>query len=151
MKLFEKFKTRFSEPRAVEASLAVRHGRSVMLASGIALAVVMLMASGCGGKEKASRPDYRSTSSRAPLEVPPGLKRNGSRAESVGDSADPGTYSAYESQASVDQQGSSSSVLPSYENLRMLRSEDERWLEIDGDPQDLWPLGSVATRCGFLG
>jgi len=112
VKLFEKFKTRFSETRVVEESLAVRRERSAMIAGGFALAVVMLVASGCAGKEKASTPDYRSTSSRAPLEVPPGLKRNGSRAESVGDRADPSTYSAYESQANVDQQGGSSSVLP---------------------------------------
>jgi len=104
------------------------------------VAMFALTGAGCAGKEKSSRPDYRSTSSRAPLEVPPGLTRNGGRATAVGDSADPSTYSAYESQANVEQQGSIGGVLPTYENVRLLRTEDERWLEIDGEPADLWPL-----------
>lgn len=106
-----------------------------------ALAALLLMVSGCANKEKSTTPDYRPTSSRAPLEVPPGLKRNGSRSSNTpGDSAEPQTYTAYESQARIDTQRSSGGVLPTYENVRLLRSNDERWLEVKGEPADLWPL-----------
>ncbi len=112
----------------------------VLLAS--ALAAIVITSAGCAGKnkEKPTGPDYRSTTARAPLEVPPGLKRNGSIAGSESSSKEPRTYSAYESQAKVAPSSGASGVLPTFENVRVLRSEDERWLEVKGEPDELWPL-----------
>lgn len=115
-----------------------RLSKRVMLAS--ALAGFVIAGAGCASKEKPTGPDYRSTSARAPLEVPPGLKRNGSTAVSESGAAEPRTYSAYESQAKVESPGSAGGVLPGFENVRVLRSEDERWLEVKGEPAELWPL-----------
>ncbi len=108
-------------------------------------ALAALLISGCDIiPKKEDSPDYRSAQTLPPLEIPPGLKRKGGKGtlsvpSNSGDEST--TLSTYQSQNSgvIPGSGIDNAVLPSFENIQMLRSGDERWLVVKGTPEDLWP------------
>jgi len=111
----------------------------------ITAAATLALLSGCDiiPKQEDS-PDYRSAQTLPPLEVPPGLKRKGGKGTlSVpqNSGSDSTTLSTYQSQNSGATPGAvDNAVLPDFKNIQMLRSGEERWLQVQGTPEDLWPL-----------
>jgi outer membrane protein assembly factor BamC len=80
------------------------------------------------------------------LEIPPDLTR-----DTIGDTMPvPGTgetlsasYSEFEERKRGGRRGqaagSGSEVLPNVENVEILRDGAQRWLNVQGDPEDIWP------------
>lgn len=107
---------------------------SVVLASLVGCSAV-----GLGSK----RVDYRSGAAQAPsLEVPPDLtaparderyKVPGSEGESVA------TYSDY-SRGGAAERPAGSAVLPEVKGVRLERSGAQRWLVVNDQPENVWPV-----------
>ncbi len=121
----------------------------------IAATVLALALAGCGGNLMDSienaiperEPEYKSSQSLPPLEVPPDLS-----AEQLSDSmvvpsvsGAPGsaTYSEYSSAQQGQQQAQampvSAAVLPTAPDVRVERSGDKRWLVVDAPAEMVWP------------
>jgi len=107
--------------------------------------ITSVVLGGCSVLEpKTKTPDYRASTTLPPLEVPPGLKRRGGKgtlsvpAASAGDST---TLSTYQNQRAntVNTNDVPTQVLPQYDNMRILRSGNQRWLEVSASPTELWP------------
>jgi len=79
-----------------------------------------------------SKIDYRSSSSQAPLEVPPDLTKLPSDAS---ESAD--TYSAYAAERQTAKIGSTT-VLPDFKSIQFERDGDIRWIRVKTDKKELW-------------
>ncbi|MGE5153738.1 MAG: outer membrane protein assembly factor BamC [Bdellovibrio bacteriovorus] len=118
-----------------------------LVALSAALALVMSV-TGCGSATvQEMLPDQtlaykKSREASENLELPPNL-----RAGSFDDALDVpsldgggATYSDYASgRAKRSETASSGEVLPAVANVEMRRSGSERWLEVQGSPQQVWP------------
>lgn len=121
----------------------------VLLGTGCGLALL----AGCSGSLQqmvdsvGPKPQYESSKSLPPLEIPPGLSSDNVKdtmpvPQVGGDSANDGstTYSAYtrsmQDAATVQQ---TSAVLPSVPQVKLEGSGDHHWLLVDATPAAVWP------------
>lgn len=109
------------------------------------ISILLLSLAGCsssGGFFSDSERTYRSQREVVDdLEVPPDLTSS-----TIGDSMEvPGGSASYEEYASRREQqgvgtaGGSRDVLPEFANITFHRDGDQRWLVIQGEPQQVWP------------
>jgi outer membrane protein assembly factor BamC len=88
--------------------------------------------------------EYKSAGRLQPLDVPPDLTRPSTDDRFVVPDARGGaaTYSAYQKDRSgrAEAPGSGSTVLPEQENIRVERAGTQRWLVVNGEPEQLWPV-----------
>lgn len=100
--------------------------------------------------------DYKSTTKLPNLEIPPDLARPGSDERfSVPDSGagkGTATYSDYnKDRAGRPQAASAQVVLPNVENVRIDRAGTQRWLVVQGTPEQLWPtVKEFWQQTGFV-
>jgi outer membrane protein assembly factor BamC len=89
--------------------------------------------------------DYKSTGKLPPLEIPPDLTRPGADDRYAVPDINPrgtATYSDY----ARDRSGGSASptvasvVLPTTQNVRVERDGNQRWLIVNGTPDQVWPV-----------
>jgi outer membrane protein assembly factor BamC len=106
------------------------------------LACVSLAA--CSGFELPSKKvEYKSAGKLAPLEVPPDLTRpTGDDRFVVPENArGAATYSAYQRERDGRSEvAGSGAVLPVQDTARVERAGTQRWLVVQGQPEQLWPL-----------
>lgn len=89
-----------------------------------------------------SQPEYRSSKSLPPLEVPPDLSSATIHdSMPVPESAGSGstTYSDYQNQAREKQASPTEAVLPESSEVKLKRDGDKRWLVVDATPAQVWP------------
>ena len=110
----------------------------------------LLLAAGCSlfGGNKTT--EYKGAASRAgqPLEVPPELTSpTMDDRYSIPDPRAQTTYSQYQQRTQpgaapgvTPAAAAASTVLPKFENVRMDRAGDQRWLVVKGDPEKVWPV-----------
>ncbi|MCU7827934.1 MAG: outer membrane protein assembly factor BamC [Candidatus Thiodiazotropha sp. (ex Myrtea sp. 'scaly one' KF741663)] len=107
--------------------------------------LLLLMLTGCssnGGFFSDSEREYRKQRETVQdLEVPPDLTRSAIQDAMVVPGAGGASYEAYTQR---DKQVASGvavdgEVLPDFENLSVQRDGDQRWLVIQGEPQQVWP------------
>lgn len=111
---------------------------------------VLLLAAGCSlfGGNKTN--EYKGASARAgqPLEVPPELTSpTMDDRYSIPDPRAQTTYSQYQQRnqpgapaAAPAGAPAASTVLPKFDNVRLERHGDQRWLVVKGDPEKVWPV-----------
>ena len=116
------------------------------------LAVVLAAATGCSLLDAINpfKKDegYKSAQQRAPqpLEVPPELTSpTMDDRYSIPDPRASTTYSAYSQRPATAgtpavATASGSAVLPRFENIKLERAGDQRWLVVQGDPEKIWPV-----------
>lgn len=118
-----------------------RNKRCAALAAGLSLVVL----SGCSqwnqlmGREESV--DYRSTvpSAGNPLSIPPDLTQAGSNAHYRAPEGT-ATFSQYEQNAQQQQAaGASSNVLPTSDQVRVMRDGNLRWLVVDRPAEEIYP------------
>jgi len=88
--------------------------------------------------------DYRAAAKLPPLEIPPDLTRPGADERFVVPDTTPrsgATYSAY----SKEREGrvvhtDGSNVLPKQDGVRVERAGTQRWLVVNGTPEQVWPV-----------
>jgi len=107
----------------------------------LAAALVVAGCSGFGTKTT----DYKGAQTTAkPLEVPPELTApTMDDRYSIPDPKAQTTYSAYSQrtgpQAAASAAPTTSTVLPKFDDVRIERYGDQRWLIVKGDPEKVWP------------
>lgn len=117
----------------------------------VALALTALLVAACSTRVDDVLPDRKvdykkQRVAEQDLEVPPDLTSGtiGDIMPVPGDPAAAGTtYSEYEEQLRTGRIGGVSptggAVLPRVESIRVMRDGDQRWLEIDAPPAEVWP------------
>lgn len=124
----------------------------------VSLIALSLTLAGCSGSLlESKRIDYKSASNRqvAPLEIPPDLTApTKDDRYAVPDVAPRGvaTYSAYSAErANQPSVRASSEVLPPAERMRIERAGSQRWLVVQGNPDELWPqVKDFWLELGFI-
>lgn len=115
------------------------------LLGALTIVVLGMSLAGCGSIPllKDKKIDYKSAGTLPPLEVPPDLTAPAAddRYAIPGGGASSGTtFSAYSKQREgVPQQGQSD-VLPAVKNVQVERAGSERWLVVQGTPDQIWPV-----------
>jgi len=109
---------------------------------------------GCGYiKKKVGKKDinYQSTKNVQPLEVPPDLSSSSIRDELlIPGRMSSASYSDYQNKQSRPG-AQSSSVLPSQNGVRLEGSGGQRWLVMNGTPEQIWPrVREFWLKNGFL-
>jgi len=112
-----------------------------------ALGAVLLMTTGCGSSAKLDKyfPDQRleykqQREAAENLEVPPDLTSGGFEdALDIPPASGTATYSDYTGARRDRAALASSGVLPEVEGVKLRRSGDKRWLEIDAPADAVWP------------
>ncbi|MBC8023031.1 MAG: outer membrane protein assembly factor BamC, partial [Burkholderiales bacterium] len=110
----------------------------------LALSAALILATGCSMFGKSN--EYKGSQARAaqPLEVPPELTApTMDDRYSIPDPRTQTTYSAYSQRPAVagaPAAAASSSVLPRFENVKLDRFGDQRWLVVKGEPEKIWPV-----------
>ena len=116
---------------------------------GISLSVLAALAlSGCtilGGLFGSRSPDYKGAQARVtqPLEVPPELTApTMDDRYAIPDPRAQTTYSAYSQRTpgAAPVASGPSGVLPRFDNVRLERAGDQRWLVVKGEPDKVWPV-----------
>jgi outer membrane protein assembly factor BamC len=120
----------------------------------VALAVLVGVA-GCSGMFEGKKIDYKSSGKTKPLEIPPDLAAPSANTRFQvpdGGGAAAATYSEYEQQrAGKPVESSTSEVLPTFEKARFERGGSQRWLVVQGSPEQLWPMvKEFWQESGFL-
>jgi outer membrane protein assembly factor BamC len=110
----------------------------------IILAPVLTGCSSSGGFFSDSERAYRAQRETVDdLEIPPDLTQSTIQDAMSVPGAGAASYEEYttrrEREGGVTQAGGSSKVLPTFENLSFHRDGDQRWLLIQGTPQQIWP------------
>lgn len=113
-----------------------------------ACSTLMLGLAGCSSNLlEGKKIDYKSAATRQTqntLEIPPDLTAPAKDERyTVPDGAPRGsaTFSAYSSdRAAPVQPAATSSVLPAAEKMRIERAGSQRWLVVQGTPEQLWPV-----------
>jgi outer membrane protein assembly factor BamC len=111
----------------------------------VALAVPALVA-GCstfGEMFESKKVDYKSAGKLPTLEVPPDLTRPGRDERYAMPDANPSgtaTFSQYNAERQGVRSTSSSAVLPTAENMRVVRDGNHRYLLVGEQPDKLWPV-----------
>jgi outer membrane protein assembly factor BamC len=113
----------------------------------LALSAVLCLASGCSMFGLFQSKDYKAAQPRAaqPLEVPPELTTpTMDDRYSIPDPRTQTTYSAYTQRpapvAGAAAATGSPGVLPKFDNVKLERHQDQRWLVVKGDPEKVWPV-----------
>lgn len=123
------------------------------------IAFVALLTTGCStvsGLIESTKVDYKSASvSRLPpLEIPPDLARPNTDDRFVvpgGTPSGTATFSAYTKDRASKPTTSSPDVLPDVSNARIERAGTQRWLVVQGAPEQLWPtVKAFWQEVGFL-
>lgn len=78
--------------------------------------------------------DYKSAKSRSGLEVPPDLSSLPPSQRESGIN----TYTGFTAEQSVKGLATTA-ILPTFAKVRLKRSGGQRWLEVDADPEKIWP------------
>jgi outer membrane protein assembly factor BamC len=121
----------------------------------IAATGALLFIAGCSWLRPESGPDYRtqgqSTKIRS-LEVPPDLTRPTSDDRFIVPDAKATTYSQYSRERGNQPVASTNTaVLPKFENARIVRQGEQRWLVVKAAPDRVWPLlKEFWTETGFV-
>lgn len=104
--------------------------------------VVLLSLAGCGTYGTGKRIDYRAGAVQAPaLEIPPGLTSPGVDERYKVPGADGvATYSDYSKGGESAEGRSAGAVLPEFKGVHLERSGAQRWLVVNGKPEDVWPV-----------
>jgi outer membrane protein assembly factor BamC len=112
------------------------------LQSAIVLAAALVLTAGCSRTiVPTKKVDYKSASEATPLELPPDLPAP-STSDRFSLPEAPGrttaTYSEYrqDKPAAQLQQG----VLPAIQGARVMRGGTQRWLVVNGTPDQIWPV-----------
>jgi outer membrane protein assembly factor BamC len=118
-----------------------------------ALALMMGVAlSACSGLFS-SKTDYKSAAQLPPLDVPPDLIRPGADDRyKVPESSPLGatTFSNYSKERGQQRSGASG-VLPELQNVRVARDGNQRWLVVNGTPEQIWPaVKDFWQEAGFI-
>lgn len=120
-----------------------------------ALAGVVLLA-GCSGNilPESKKVDYKSVAKAPTLEIPPDLT-SPTRDDRYAVPDLPGrgstTFSAYNSEREPQAKARSSDVLPKVDKTHIERSGTQRWLVVNGTPDQLWPvIKDFWQETGFL-
>ena len=96
----------------------------------------------CGGIEIGGRKiDYKSAGQTPPLEVPPDLTRPGTDDRfNVPDGNPTGTatFSDYSRERAGQARSGVPGVLPEIADVRVMRDGSQRWLVVNGSPQQVW-------------
>lgn len=123
----------------MNTDLSIRRARRVF-----GLAAVTLLLSACGTGSLLEREvDYKSAGKLPPLEIPPDLTAPaGSDRFSVPEvgAAGSATFSGYAKDRSAGPQPGSTALLPAEKNIRVERAGSERWLVVNGTPEQVWPM-----------
>ena len=105
---------------------------------------------------EAKKMNYKSAGKLPPLEVPPDLTAPGSDERYVVPDINPSgsaTFSAYNKDRTKHVAAGGSMVLPAVDEagVRMERSGTQRWLVVQGEPDDIWPtVKEFWHELGFL-
>jgi outer membrane protein assembly factor BamC len=111
----------------------------------VALAVPALVA-GCSSWSElweSKKVDYKSAGKLPTLEVPPDLTRPGRDERYAMPDVNPSgtaTFSQYNAERQGVRSSQSSAVLPTAENMRVVRDGNQRYLFVAEAPDKLWPL-----------
>jgi outer membrane protein assembly factor BamC len=111
----------------------------------VVLAVPALVA-GCsmfGDMFESKKVDYKSAGKLPTLEVPPDLTRPGRDERYAMPDANPSgtaTFSQYNAERQGVRTTASSAVLPTAENMRVVRDGNHRYLLVGEQPDKLWPV-----------
>jgi outer membrane protein assembly factor BamC len=104
--------------------------------------IVLAVAAGCSLFR--DKNEYKGAQARAaqPLEVPPELTApTMDDRYSIPDPRAQTSYSAYTQKAAPGAGAPvASTVLPKFEDVRLERYADQRWLVVKGDPEKVWPV-----------
>ncbi len=87
--------------------------------------------------------DYKSAGRLPPLEIPPDLTRPATDDRFLVpdvSSSGPATYSAYAKERAGKPDYSNSDILPKVDNASIERAGTQRWLVVQGSPDQLWPM-----------
>jgi len=123
------------------------------------LAIATLLVTGCSSVSELldqNKVDYKSASQNRlpPLEVPPDLARPSPDNRYVVPDVNPSgtaTYSAYSRDRAGKPAISNSEVLPKIDNARVERAGTQRWLVVQGSPDQLWPtVKTFWQELGFI-
>jgi len=100
------------------------------------LFVVLLAASisACSSSSGGRTVDYKSASQQSKLEIPPDLSSLPPSQRESGIN----TYTGYPAEQVAKGKGGSF-VLPTFPGVRLKRSGQQRWLEVDESPPNIWP------------
>ncbi len=105
----------------------------------IALAALLAMAvAGCSTIREGRKIDYKSSQTLPPLEVPPDLQNVTSADRSATTPAGGTTFSTLTSGREISTPNSTATVLPVFQDMRLERDHNTRWLVVKGDPEALW-------------
>ena len=117
------------------------------------LAVVLVGLAGCSGLQESleGKVDYKSTGTRAPLEIPPDLTSpSRDNRYVVPEAKSSATFSGYQAERREPRAGSTT-VLPEVDNMRVERAGNQRWLVVQQPPEKVWPLvRDFWQESGFL-
>jgi outer membrane protein assembly factor BamC len=116
----------------------MKSSRSVVI---VAASVAVAVLAGCGATKG---PDYRTQGANTKvrsLEVPPDLTSPAADDRFIVPSASATTFSQYSRERGGQPvQTSVGGVLPRFENARIERQGEQRWLVVKGAPDRLWPI-----------
>ena len=137
----------------VEFMNPVRWRRARRTTIGGALVAGAVLVGGCTGTLEDVFPDrqptYRSSRSAPPLEVPPDLTSSAVR-DTLPIPGIDATYSQYASGEAGPGARSAPEVLPQFDDARIERSGDQRWLVVAMKPEEAWPrIRDFWTAEGF--
>ena len=121
--------------------LLARWRRALRATIGGVLAVGTVLAGGCSGTLEDvwpdRQPDYKSSRSAPPLEVPPDLTSSSMR-DSLPIPGVDATYSQYAGGSGSGGTRSGSEVLPVIDDARIERGGGQRWLVVGMKPEETW-------------
>lgn len=124
-----------------------------------ALVLAALASAGCStisNLADSKRIDYKSAAANRlpPLEIPPDLARPTGDERFVVPDANPSgsaTFSSYTKDRAAKPAPGSSDLLPTVSNARIERAGTQRWLVVQGTPEQIWPtVKAFWQELGFL-
>jgi len=110
------------------------------------LASAALLCTGCSTVNElleSRKVDYKSANRLPPLEIPPDLTRPAADDRFIvpdGNPSGSATYSAYSKDRTGRSETTNSDILPKIDNASIERAGTQRWLVVQGSPDQLWPL-----------
>lgn len=118
--------------------------RSKLGLASISAGLVLSMA-GCSslGIMETKKIDYKSAGTVPTLEVPPDLTTPASDGRYQVSDVNPhgtATYSAYNAERGDKVSTGKSEILPTEDNVRVVRAGSERWLVVNLPPEKVWPI-----------
>lgn len=118
-----------------------------------AICMAALVVAGCGTTFESKKIDYKSAGKLPPLEIPPDLTAPSTDERyAVPDVSPQGsaTYSVYSKERAGQPQGGSA-VLPAQGKAHIERAGTQRWLVVQGTPDQIWPVAKdFWQELGFI-